>query len=77
MSWVPVVRPTWWRAQYTNQPYIDQSENACHARSVQPLMLYNPKKDMYSSEPNSRPPCWSIPFVARDGAKAPPGLGLY
>jgi hypothetical protein len=76
-GWVPIDINSRLRAQYSNQPYIDQSENSCHARPTQPLMNYNPNNDLYSHEPNSRPPCWSVPFVARGGAVAPPGLGLY
>ena len=76
-GWVPIDRRTLQRAGYTNQPYIDQSENRCASRPIQPLMLYNPNNDMYSVEPNSRPACWTVPFTARGGAIAPPKYWLY
>lgn len=75
-DWVPIDRRTLLRAQYSNQPYIDQSENSCHARPIQPLMDYDPNNDMYSHEPNSRPNCAFVPFRGT-GAKAPPGRNLY
>lgn len=75
-SWVPIDRDTRLRAQYSNQPYIDQSENQCHARAIQPLMNYDPTNDMYSMEPNKRPYCAFVPFRGT-GAIAPPGRGLY
>lgn len=76
-GWVPIDRRSMRRAGYTNQPYIDQSENSCSARPIQPLMMYNPRDDMYSAEPNSRQACWKVPFDAGRSSVAPPSRSLY
>lgn len=76
-GWVPIDRRTMKRASYSNQPYIDHSENSCSSRPVQPLMLYDPKNDMYSAEPNSRQACWKVHFDPRGAATASPKHKLY
>lgn len=55
------------RAGYTNQPYINNSENQCAARVVSAGGLQYTPQGLYSQEPNTLPPCWSVPFDARGG----------